>query len=164
MLTYDGSPVTTVSNLGHLNGQTVDILVDGAVHTSQVVANGSVSLSYTGSVVQVGLKFTSTLETLDIEAGSPDGTAQGKLKRFSKIIYRLFKTVGITHGSGNKLTIETFREPADKMGKAVSLFTGDKKVDFPLSDNENGCIIIKQEQPLPLTLIAIMPQLKVNKA
>ena len=50
------------------------------------------------------------------------------------------------------------------MGEAVPLFTGDESVDFPLSDYENGCIIIKQQQPLPLTLIAIMPQLTVNKA
>ena len=166
MLTYDGSPVTTVSNLEHLNGQTVGILVDGAVHTSQVVANGSVSLNYSGSVVQVGLKFTSTLETLDIEAGSPDGTAQGKLKRFSTVIFRLFKTVGFDFGSNDndKMPKKPFRKGEDKMGNAVSLFTGDKKVDFPLSDNENGCIILKQEQPLPLTLIAIMPQLTVNRA
>ncbi|TGV14887.1 hypothetical protein EN786_37025, partial [Mesorhizobium sp. M4B.F.Ca.ET.143.01.1.1] len=39
-LSYSGAPVNVVSGLGHLNGETVDVLADGKVFRGLTVASG----------------------------------------------------------------------------------------------------------------------------
>src|SRR5210317_221271 len=48
-LAYDGSPVTTLSGLSHLEGETVSILADGATHPDKVVSSGSITLDRSAS-------------------------------------------------------------------------------------------------------------------
>ena len=60
-----GRNITSLTNLGHLVGETVDLLIDGAPAQSQVVDNaGAVTLPFPGSVVHGGLGYESDIETL----------------------------------------------------------------------------------------------------
>ncbi|BCV03960.1 MAG: hypothetical protein CM15mV76_460 [uncultured marine virus] len=46
------------------------------------------------------------------------------------------------------------------MGQPVStLIAGDKQVEFRDDFNSDGFIFVKQDQPLPLTVLAIYPTL-----
>ena len=164
MLSYDGSAVTTVSNLDHLEGQTVSVLANGATHPDRVVSAGAITLNGAYDIVHVGLPYTSTLQTMRIEAGARDGTAQGKKKRVSRITYRLYKSLGLKHGPNpDRLDIVPFRSSADDMDVAPGLFTGDKEVEFPRNWDKDGYITLVQDQPLPLTVLAIMPELNTTK-
>jgi len=71
--------VTTLSGLAHLEGEVVSVLVEGAAHPDRTVASGAITLSHSSSKVHVGLSYISDLETLRLDAGARDGTAQGKL-------------------------------------------------------------------------------------
>jgi hypothetical protein len=164
MLTYEGGPSATLFGLGHLEGQTVSVLSDGAAHPNRTVSSGSITLNGSYSVVHVGLPYTSTLQTMRIEAGAKDGTAQGKKKRIARITYRLFDTLGLKHGpSADRLDIIPFRSSADDMDEAPALFTGDKEVEFPRNWDKDGYIFLVQDQPLPFTILAIMPELNTTK-
>jgi hypothetical protein len=44
------------------------------------------------------------------------------------------------------------------MDQAVPPFTGDKMVEWPGTYDFDGYIYVQQPQPLPMTLVAIMPQ------
>ncbi|GAH44963.1 unnamed protein product, partial [marine sediment metagenome] len=94
-LTYEGVPITTFSGLDHLEGETVQVLADGAIHPDRVVVGGEISLQQTASIVHVGLAQNSTLKTMRVEGGNPIGTAQGKTKRINKSYVRLYRSVGI---------------------------------------------------------------------
>jgi len=48
------------------------------------------------------------------------------------------------------------------MDSAPPLFTGDKVIPFPGGWDRHGHIRITQEQPLPLTVLAIEPVINVN--
>jgi len=164
MLTYTGVAATTISGLDHLEGETVSILADGAAHPDRTVSGGSVTLDREAFVVHIGLSYTSTLQTMRIEAGAADGTAQGKIKRISRIHYRLYKTLGMKHGpSLERLDVIPFRSSADNTNAPPALFTGDKNVNLPRQIDRDGFIFIVQEQPLPLTVLAIMPELNTLK-
>ena len=164
MLTYEGDPSATLSGLSHLEGQTVSVLSDGAAHPDRTVSSGSITLNGSYSVVHVGLSYTSTLQTMRIEAGAKDGTAQGKKKRIARITYRIFNTLGLKHGpSADRLDIIPFRSSADDMDEAPALFTGDKEVEFPRNWDKDGYIFLVQDQPLPFTVLAIMPELNTTK-
>jgi hypothetical protein len=164
MLSYDGSPSSQIFGLSHLEGQTVSVLANGAAHPDRVVSSGSITLNDDYSVAHIGLPYTSTLQTMRIEAGARDGTAQGKKKRIARITYRLYDTLGLKHGpSADRLDIIPFRSSADDMDEAPALFTGDKEVEFPRNWDKDGYIFLVQDQPLPFTVLAIMPELNTTK-
>ena len=45
------------------------------------------------------------------------------------------------------------------MDQAVSLFSGDKQIEFNSDYETDGFVFVKQTQPLPLTVTALYPQL-----
>jgi len=154
------SPVTTVSNLHHLEGETVSVLADGATHPDKIVVNGSITLDREATVVTVGLEYSATGRTLRAEAGAADGTAQGKTKRIHRVTFRLRDTLGWKYGRTLDDLFELpFRSAGDDMDEPPPLFTGDKTLDWPGGYDQEGYVAFSHDQPLPATLISIMPQL-----
>ena len=159
-LTYDGVPVTTITGLDHLEGETVDVLGDGAAHPQRTVSLGSITLNRSCSVVHVGLPYVSDVGTLRVEAGSADGTAQGKTKRIHRVAVRLHKSLGLKFGpDADTLETATFRTTADPLGNPPPLFTGDFSVSWNGDYDLDGKMYFRQDQPLPFTLLGIFPQL-----
>jgi len=161
-LTYSGSAATTISGLNHLEGQSVAILADGAAHANKTVSSGAITLDRSVTKAQIGLPFTSKLETLRIDAGSAMGSSQGKNKRIGEVTVRLFRTVGLKIGtSSTELDTVPFRSSSDNMDTALSLFTGDKTAEFNGGYDDDATITIVQDLPLPMTILAIFPTLSV---
>ena len=159
-LSYSGSSTTSLTGLYHLAGQTVSILNNGASHPDATVTAGGVTVSPATTKAAVGLNYTSRLKTLRLEAGSSDGTSQGKIKRIHEITLRLHKTLGVEVGSDvTDVDRIPFRDSSMAMGSAVSLFTGDKEIEFRGGFEEDDQIVIQQTQPLPLTVLAIYPRM-----
>lgn len=152
---------STLTGLSHLEGQMVDILGNGAVYASQIVTGGQVTgLSPQVTRAEVGLHFDSTLLTMRPEAGGDNGeTAQGGRKRFSSVIVRLDSSIGVTI---NEEQVE-LRTPDDPMDGPVPLFTGDVKA-ANLGWDTDARIMVKQTQPLPLTVLCIIGDLDVNES
>jgi hypothetical protein len=159
-LTYTGTAATTISGLGHLEGKTVQVLTNGAAHPDRVVESGSITLQLPATKVQVGLGYKSTLKTMRIEAGGEAGTAQGKTKRIQDITIRFLATLGAKAGPDeNTLDEIQFRRGSDPMDAPPPVFTGDKEIEWPNGYDTDGYVTIVQEQPLPMTIVAIMPEL-----
>ena len=159
-LTYSGSAATSISGLNHLEGQSVSILANGATHPNKTVSSGSISLDFSVTKAHIGLGFDSTLQTMRIEAGGTEGTAQGKTKRIHEVVLRLFRTVGVKVGSSEtELDRIPFRSSAQAMTAAIPLFTGVKEIEFRGGFDTDGFVVVQQDQPLPLTVIGIFPRL-----
>ena len=155
--------VETISGLTHLEGQTVSILADGATHPTKTVSSGAISLDRAAKKVKVGLSYTSVLQTMRIDAGSQNGTSQGKTKRIYEVTVRLFETVGVEIGPDlNNLERIPFRSSANPMDQGISPFTGDKEVEFRGNYETDGFIFVRQTQPLPLTILSLYPRLVTN--
>ena len=163
-LSYSGSATSSLSGLDHLEGQTVSILADGSVHANKVVSSGGISLDRSVTKACVGLAYDSVLQTMRIEGGAAEGTSQGKIKRISKVVLRLFETVGVKVGpSLNNLETIPFRTTSSNLSAPVdTLIEGDKEIEFDDDYNSDGHIFIKQDQPLPASILAIYPTLVTN--
>ena len=165
-LSYSGVAVSSLSGLDHLEGETVSILADGATHATKVVTSGAIALTRSATKVVVGLPYASVLQTMRIEAGAGqfEGTAQAKIKRISKVTLRLFETVGAKVGpSLDNLETVPFRTTSGAMDLPVSTFlAGDKEVEFADDYNTDGFIFVKQDQALPLTVLALYPTIVTN--
>ena len=155
--------VNIIAGLNHLEGQTVSILVDGATHPTKVVASNQITLDRFGTDVKIGLQYTSILKTMRIDAGSQDGTSQGKTKRIYEVTARLFETVGVEVGPDlDNMERVPFRTSADPMDQGIPPFTGDKEVEFRGNYDTDGFMMVRQTQPLPLTLLSLYPRLVTN--
>ena len=159
-LTHDGTPISIVAGLGHLEGKTVAILGDGAVMPSQVVTGGGVELPELCSVIHVGLPFVSTLTPVRPEAGSQDGTSQGKTKRVHGVVVRLHRSLGMKIGEGpGRMDTVPFRHGSDPMDAPPPLFTGDHAMMFDGDYGPDGYVTIMQDLPLPCTVLCVCPRL-----
>jgi hypothetical protein len=162
-LSYDGSAVTNISGLAHLEGQTVSVLADGATHPDKVVISGAIVLERAASKVKVGLSYTSLLQTMRIDAGAQNGTSQSKTKRIYEITARLYESIGVEIGPdlANMERIP-FRSSANAMDSGINVFTGDKEIEFRGNYETDGFIFVRQTQPLPLTILSLYPKLQTN--
>lgn len=146
--------VISVSGLGHLEGETVQVQMDGDVPTSNsfTVAAGAITLPEKAAVVHAGLPYIPLMKTLRPEGGSQIGTSQGKKKRIPKIRARFYKTLACQVGTEDKQDRITFDE----------LFTGDKTLPVPGQWDDDGRLVVTSDKPLPLTLISLQPSINVS--
>jgi hypothetical protein len=164
-LTYDGAAATTISGLDHLEGESVAIFADGAPLAQQTVVSGDITLEEAASVVQAGLPFSCTLRTQRIEAGAGDGTAQGRTKELAGVVLRLKDSIGGQVGpdEDNLVYITDFISRNDLADTAVDIFTGDTdKIPWPGNAETEGSVMIVQNDPCPITVRAIFPDLVCN--
>lgn len=162
-LEYSGAPTTTLTGLGHLEGATVRMLINGATHPDRVVAGGSITLQVSATKAQVGLPYSSKLTTMRIEAGATLGTAQAKQKRIGKVFFRFLDTIGGFYGIENiQLDEIPFRDSSMPMDQAVSPFSGDKETQWPAGWERDGRLTVEQQQALPMTLAGIYPEMKTS--
>lgn len=151
-----------ITGLAHLEGQVVDILIDGAAHPQETVTAGAVTLQSRGLTVQVGLPAPCELETMRIEAGSTDGTAQGKTKRIHRLVLRLYQTLGGKIGPAGKEDEINYRDSSMPMNNPPAVYTGDYLMLYPEGYTRNGRIRVINDQPFPMTVVALYPQLETE--
>ena len=156
-LTYSGVATSTVSGLNHLEGETISVLADGSAHADKTVSGGKITLDRSAEKVHIGYSYPSTLETLRLEGGANDGVSQGKVKRIHGVTVRFLETVGAEIGpDADNLDRIPFRDSSMPMDEAVPIFTGDKEIFFPSGYDNDARILVRQTQPLPMTVTAIM--------
>lgn len=154
---------TTISGLDHLEGQTVQVLAEGAAHADKTVTSGAITLDRSASKAHVGLAYTSDFETLRFDVGARDGTSQGKFNRMHRVIIRFLTTLGGFIGPDtSNLDEMVLREGGDAMDTAVPHFTGDHELDWDGEYNSDNHIFYRQTQPFPVIIEAIMPQMETQ--
>lgn len=168
--TYSGVATSTIGSLWHLEGQTVDVLNYGSVERAKVVTNGAITLTNAATLdqpVHVGLRYTSTLETLELEAGAQAGTAQSRVGRISGAFMRLDRSLGgaVGHPDAPSLDDTQYRTPANPMGSSPPLFSGLKKIAFSggYSDGTEGetsgrVVRTVHSDPLPYFITGIVAE------
>lgn len=162
-LTYDGTPVSTVSGLDHLEGETLKVMVDGRSHNDLTVSSGSITLAndITGSVIQAGLGNTWAFKSMRLEGGSKDGTSQGKTKRITGLTTRLNNCLGFQYGPNASNLDEFDFNQGDGFDETTELFTGDTPfLRWPGGYETAAHIYLTDSGVFPCAILAIMPQFK----
>lgn len=157
-----GVAVPVIPNLTYLNGMTVSILANGIVLDQQVVTNGQIILPAYYSKVIVGLPYTCQLEPVNVEAGLPDGTLQGRQVNITKTVLKVWKTAGGKCGPDfyHLQDIKDLQRSVIVNLTGNPLFTGDVKIIRGGGYQSSGSICIQQDDPLPMTIIAMVFELQ----
>lgn len=156
--------VTTVSGFDHLEGQEIELWINGSAHPARTVTSGSITLDVPASKVHGGLPCHGVLQPMPLEAAAADGTAQGKTGRISKCVIRFDDTAGARYGKDEDVVLDRveLRSGGTLMDQALPLFTGDKVVDWPRGYDGQALITIVADTPGPCTVVALMPQFTVS--
>ncbi len=155
-LTYDSTPATTINGLWHLEGETVQIMADGAVVPDRVVTNGSITLPTAASVVHVGLGYVSDIITLPLAYEGMQAAGQGTMKNVSKVYLRVVNSSVVQAGpTFDKLREYPARQVSDPYGSPPSLQTFEAPLSIDPNWNTDGAVCIRQDLPLPFTLAAM---------
>lgn len=161
-----GGKVTSVSGLGYLQGRTVQLKADGMYIGTFVVPSSGIVDFHTvwpegGYDIEVGLPYTSYALTVRPEMGGPGQTVQGLRKQWNKVWLRVYNTINLLLGAGPSIqtnppkpTRLLGRRPSDPLGVAPALFTGDVPLEGNLGADFDGRILIEQDQPFPMTVLA----------
>ncbi len=154
--------VGSVGNLHHLANTAVAILADGNVITSlSVSVDGVVTFPRKFSRAQIGLSYTCDMETLDPEP-SPTTTIQGKKKSIPVVTVRFENSRGLLIGPDSSHLTEMKQREFEKIGQPTALLTGDKEIRIETNWRSNGRLFLRQKDPLPLTILALIPEMQVT--
>ena len=155
-LTYDGAAADTITGLDHLEGETVSILADGAVHPQRVVTGGSITLDVEASTVQIGLPIEADLQTLPVAAMLKDGSyGQGHVKNVNKVWLRVYRSSGIFVGPQFDNLTEAKQRTTESYGSPPVLKTDELCITISPSWSNGGQVCVRQSDPLPLTVISM---------
>jgi len=170
-LSFHETTATTVfSGFDHLVGQTVVALADGSVVRGLTVdSDGNVTLPNAAKVVQIGLPYTTLIETLDPEIRAEDGTTVGQQKNIPYVVLYLRESRGLRVGPTESELVEVkFMPPAmyapseDPDADVPPLFSGKARVVIPGHHRDEATIVFEQADPLPLTVLSVMTAVNVG--
>lgn len=152
-----GGAIRNGRGLQHLAGMTVTALCDGKPHRDIVVGNdGKWSIDYPATTIHIGLPYAARLTLLSPEAGGERGTAQGRIKRVTRVTLRLRETLGVRVSvQGLPAQFVETRTPADKLDQATPLYSGDFRIDTGGDFEPGGRVTIERFQPVPATVLAV---------
>jgi len=166
---YQGVATGTITGLSHLEGLEVSILADGLVHPSRTVASGSVTLDDEYSHVVVGIPYESEIRpVLDDIATQNQGTSLSRFSRVTSLAVDLYRSLGCTIG---RIDSETgvyeeqvpFRNTADAYEQQIPLVSDWVRLGGLEGADWNTQYFIKQTQPLPLMVRAIVDEVEVHE-
>lgn len=162
-LSYSGAPTTTLSGLWHLEGLTVSALADGAVVPTQVVTNGTITLDTAASTVHVGLRYTSDVQTLPLAFDGAPAAGQGTQKNVNAVHFRVAQSSLVKAGpTFDKLREYPARAVTDPYGSPPALRNGEISMRIDPSWTTDGSICIRQEEPLPLTVLSLAIEVAIG--
>lgn len=160
--TYRGSAATVITGLDYLEGKTVAILADGQVQPQQKVQNGQITLATAAKVVHVGLPYKARVRTLCGDLNTQSGSVAAKKKRYVGAMISFVDSRGAKVGRLDD-KLETWNpEYPMAYNTAKELVTADKKFTFSGVYEIMPSVIVEQQDPLPLTVAAIMPIAQVG--
>ena len=160
--TYRGSAATVITGLDYLEGKTVAILADGQVQPQQKVQNGQITLAAAAKVVHVGLPYKARVRTLCGDLNTQSGSIAAKKKRYVGAMISFVDSRGAKVGRLDD-KLETWNpEYPMAYNTAKELVTADKKFTFSGVYEIMPSVIVEQQDPLPLTVAAIMPIAQVG--
>ena len=141
---------TKITGLDHLEGETVQVLVDEAVHPDRVVSGGEIELAFAGTRITVGLPYTKGLGLLPMEKGARNGPSMPYWKNFHSIHAHLLDSAHpLVNGDR-----APERNPSTPMGTVEPNTTGKSYINLTQWKNETD-ITISQDLPKPLNVLAV---------
>jgi hypothetical protein len=154
-----GSATVYANVMAQLAGESVDVLVNGNIveHGKVVTVSGTLTITTPGAThIHAGLPCPAYAQTMRIETGSAWGAGMGLSKRNANLLAWVHDSIGGEFGPELSLT------EAVAFNSASALTTDLLEVNFPGTWDRDGYIWCIQRDPLPMTVVAVAPDIEVG--
>jgi hypothetical protein len=160
-----GIPTDIFIGADHLEGETIQIVADGAALEDVTVSGGGFTISKVAGTVHAGYHAPSELITASAELPITRGVSIGSTKRPTKahLVLRRTNTLSILRGDGIYEDIP-FRGVDDTFNNAIPLFSGVKPVMMDVGFDTEAKVSLRCQQPLPCTILAMRIDLELHDA
>ena len=158
--------IASITGADHLEGETVKILADGAVHPDVTVSSGTITLNSgrDASKIQYGLAYTSKLKLLPTIPAGTGYEPRGRLylPRAAKV--RFNQTVGGEVGIEGDLAPLPFRTN-ELMGEPPAVFSGVHEVDGVQGEYTlESQLVLQQTAPMPMSVLSATIELSLDES
>jgi hypothetical protein len=164
--TYDSTATSTITTgLDHLVGETVQILGDGVVFDTDVVdGSGDIDLKINGvtttaSTIQIGLGYTSTLKPMKLNI---EGQGRAATYKILEGVLSLYKTMRGEWGSSTSNLNPLKYRKAGQTSAEFPMTTDDIIMEFEGGHSRSGDVIVRQTDPVPMTVLALSLDVQVE--
>lgn len=143
---------TTYTGFDHIAGETLDVIRDDVVETTQLSTDGSITVDSTPTTyLEAGLNYEIEVKTMPFETKLASGVVQSQKRRIVEVSPILFKTQNVEI-NGFDIPLSTL--PISGTG-AVPTFTGVKKTMGFRGYTRDAQITIKQTKPVFITVLSL---------
>lgn len=151
--TSSSAAITTISGLGHLEGELVQLTVSGAFVGLFTVSSGAITVpSAVYNEYNIGMSYNSTVQPMKIDL---EGTGLSVTKKPNRVIISLHNTIGGQIGPDTSNLDNIVYRKAGASGEEFPYFTGDLEISLPGGYSRQGNIVVRQSEPLPMTVLAL---------
>ena len=157
--------VTTFRALNYLEGETMQVIVDGNAHDDLTISNGAITLAdgLTGANVSAGFPADWIWEPLPWDFPTETGSGQGRKQRVNKIILRLLDTLGLKYSETTDNLFEEEFDNAVTMNQPTPLFSGDLTLNWPGSSGVQVTAHFTGDGPFPVQIQSVSTPIKTQE-
>ncbi len=170
---------STLSGLDHMEGESVSVIIDGAIAASPnndeqsypevLVTGGAVTLPYPGAIFHVGRPITADVQTLDIDT-IEQGPTLIESMTINKLYLKVFNTLGLY--ASYKFPLDNKVSGMENVDQYVVDYEAEEpiianryktpttkrvEVSLPGDWRSNGKIAIRQADPMHFEILSIIP-------
>lgn len=146
----------TLTGLSHLEGETIDVVADGAYKGEFVVSGGQVTIDRQADELFGGLNFVPIVETMPLNTQLQNGPNAALPKRIVRAGVELYESNGVlVNGqriADKTMGVDVFEPPSPK--------TGLERVFLQGWDIEST-LTITQDEPMPMQILAAYLEVSV---
>ncbi len=146
------SSTSTVTGLDHLEGKAVDVTSNGVFIGTFTVSGGSITLNTSIINSVIGLPVTSTVQPMKVDIS---GLGLSVTKKINRAVISVNDTIGGQIGPDTSNLDAIVYRAAGESGDEFPFFSGDREISLPGGYSRQGNIVVRQTQPLPMTVLAL---------
>jgi hypothetical protein len=155
-LTYAGAPATVFYGLDNLENETVQVIADGIYVGDVVIATGSFTLDTAASVVTAGLGYNSNWQTVPYDmAPKGEATTDTIKKRIFAVMLKLYETSDVKMGRDSSNLVDVPMTDG-------TMYTDWYRREFNGENSVNPTIYIRQDKPLPATILSLVADFELG--
>lgn len=146
----EGSGLTQITDAGHLEGEVIQVMGDGAYLGERTVVSGTFDFPESDRVTY-GKKITANLWQMPLEGITAGGTTSGGQKRVKEVTIDLFNSLGLYVKESPDDTKEPFditpRRNDDDLETSESLYSGKNEVRVRMGRSFDGSAYYEANEP-----------------
>ena len=159
-----GAPASSAAGFDHLEGETIELWIDGHPGGTAVVASGSVALPFDGTTIKAGLGYDWRYTTLPLRAEGLGGSVMNRMKRLFSAVLSVTGAGAVqvaANGTGARTVPLRSYGPGGLGATDDDLFTGERRVEGLLGWSTAGQVTVSQPYRAPFSLRALLVNARI---